>query len=283
MPRLHAGKNIDKLSRSVVGLRNVPQEGLTQQIVRKFRLLVLRGRIKSGDYLPPERQFATMLGVSRSSLRGALKALQIMGALEVRQGTGTYLTEAAKEILATPTKAFHPSEVLSQAELFEARRWIEAGAAATAVDRATEADLAAIRAEYEAMKKCAADKNIPRYGRHDMAFHQAIAAASGNRFFIWFLATANKALFRELWKRPLPIDVNCSLRGHERILRTIEARDRAAAQEEMLNHLSYRSYFAEQDSTADLRFVAERSLGKMRSRAGGRVDLPPSARQIQAR
>jgi len=133
------------------------------------------------------------------------------------------------------------------------------------------------------MKKCAADKNIPRYGRHDMAFHQAIAGASGNRFFIWFLATANKALFRELWKRPLPIDVNRSLRGHERILRTIEARDRAAAQEEMLNHLSYRSYFAEQDSTADLRFVAERSLGKIRSRAGGRAELSPSAGQIQAR
>ena len=109
-----------------------------------------------------------------------------------------------------------------------------------------------MRAEFEAMKTSAATQNIALYGKHDMAFHQAIADASGNKFFVWFVATANRVLFRELWKRPLHIDVESSLQRHEKILRTIEAKDCAAARAEMLNHLSYTSYFIDQSTLVDL-------------------------------
>ena len=245
-----ANKSI--LTRIAAELGDVRRETLTEQLVQKLKSLILREMIVPGERLPPERELAAMLRVSRASLRGALKVLQIMGVLEVKQGSRTYLTEAAKEILSVPPRVLVPPRGLTQAELFEARRAIEAESAATAAERATEADLQEMRAEFEAMKMSAASYDVALYGKHDMAFHQAIADASGNKFFVWFLVTANKVLFRELWKRVRHIDVDSSLLGHEKILRTIEAKDRAAARAEMLNHLSYTSYFVDRGKLVDL-------------------------------
>ena len=238
----------DILIRIAGELGGLRRESLTEQLVQKLKSLIVRGIIVPGEYLPPERELAAMLRVSRPSLRGALKALQIMGVLEVRQGSRTYLTEAAKEILSAPSDLLVPEQGLTQAEIFEARRAIEAEAAATAAERATHADLECIRREFEAMRASAVDRNVSLYGQHDMAFHEAIADASGNKFFIWFVVSVNKVLFEELWSGPLQIDINRSLEGHEKILRTIEANNRAAARAEMLNHLAlsaYTSYFTE--------------------------------------
>ncbi len=258
---VRTSKQVNILTRIAGELGDVRRETLTEQLVQKLKSLILREMIVPGECLPPERELAAMLRVSRASLRGALKVLQIMGVLEVRQGSRTYLTAAAKEILSVPPRVLVPPQGLTQAELFEARRAIEAESAATAAERATETDLERMRAEFDAMKSSAASHDIPLYGKHDMAFHQSIAEASGNKFFVWFLATANRALFRELWKRPPHIDVNRSLQGHERILKTIEAKDRAAARAEMLNHLSYMSYFVDQSTLVDLSAPATHARG----------------------
>lgn len=247
--------DLRKLDRIAQQLGSVKREGLTEQLVQKLATLVVRGVIKPGESLPPERELAEMLSVSRSSLRQALKAMQVMGVLEVRQGSGNYLTPDAKEILSVPPQILVPLPGLSQAELFEVRRAMEAESVAAAAERATAADLNRMRQEYEAMRAHTDDPVA--YGRHDIAFHQAIAAASGNRFFQWFLSLANKVLYEALLKRPMKRSLEESLAEHKSILEAIEARNPLAARLEMLRHVSYRKYYMLDDrAPAYLRFLA---------------------------
>jgi len=253
--RASRDRSLKKLDRIAEQLGTVRREGLTQQLVQKFEDLVLHGTISAGERLPPERELADMLGVSRSSLRQALKALQIMGVLEVRQGSGNYLSDNAQEILRVPPKVLVPLPGLSQAELFEVRRALEAESAGSAAQRATEADIERIRQKLAAMRASRNDRFA--YAKHDLAFHHAIATGSGNRFFIWFLALANKVLYNALLGRSMKKSLDHSLREHERILQAIEARDVERARSEMLRHVSYEKYYMLAENTVDdLRFVA---------------------------
>ena len=247
--------HLKKLSRIAEQLGTVRREGLTEQLVDKLESLALRGAIAPGERLPPERELAVMLNVSRSSLRQALKALQVMGVLEVRQGSGNYLSENAREILRVPPEILVPLRGLSQAELFEVRRAMEAEGAAAASQRANKADLQKMRAELERMHASLGNRFV--YARHDIAFHHAIALASGNRFFIWFLALANKVLYSALLSRPMKRSIENSLHEHERILEAIEARNAERARLEMLGHVDYQKYYMlDEKKPADTRFLA---------------------------
>src|SRR5579872_5234284 len=117
-------------------------EGLTEQLVEVMKSWVLNGVIAPGERMPPERELANLLKVSRSSLRPALKTLEVMGVLEARQGSGTYLTESAENILSQPSDLLIPLRGVSFAELFEARRAMEVEAAACAAARANTQDVA---------------------------------------------------------------------------------------------------------------------------------------------
>lgn len=241
-----------KLKQITEQLGTVKREGLAEQVVYKMRTLVLRGTLQPGERLPGERDLARMLSVSRSSLRQALKSLQVMGVLEVQHGSGNYLTSCAKEILEQPAQVLVPLPGLSQAELFEVRRAMETEAAGTAAGRASEKDLEKIRTELEGMRRNQDDRHA--YGKHDLAFHHAIAVASGNRYFIWFLDLANRLLYQALLRRPMRRGLDLSLKEHEDIYNAIERRDAAAAREEMLSHISYQKFY---DGTpADIRFLA---------------------------
>lgn len=254
--RMRSGASLKKLSRIAEQLGTVTREGLTEKLVQKLESLAMRGVISPEERLPPERELARMLGVSRSSLRQALKALQIMGVLEMRQGSGTYLAQRAKEILSVPPKILVPLRGLTQAELFEVRRALEGESAATAAERATDADLHGIRLEVERMRESLDDRFA--YGTHDLAFHQAIATAAGNRFFVWFLGLANKVLCQAWLKRPQQRSLAESQREHESIFRAVESRDPIAAREEMLRHVSYQKYYLlDPKMQAEIGFMAQ--------------------------
>lgn len=268
---MHMNRDFKKLSRIAGEIGTVRREGLTEQLVKKFEELVLRSVIAPGERLPSERELAEMLKVSRASLREALRALKVMGVLEIRQGSGNYLTENAKELLSVPAEVLVPLRGLSEAELFEVRRAMEAEAAATAALRASESDLDKIRAELDGMRGSTNNRFV--YGKHDLAFHHAIAEASGNAFFVWFMKTANKFLYKALLRRPMKRSLQVSLSEHENILRGIEARDPIAARAEMLNHVSYQKYYMlDEKRPAEIRFLAlepsaEPAPGRSRSQS----------------
>jgi GntR family transcriptional regulator, transcriptional repressor for pyruvate dehydrogenase complex len=262
---------LKKLSHIAKELGTVRRIGLTEQLIEKLESLVLKGVLSPGEQLPSERQLAHLLSVSRASLRQALKVLQVMGVLEVRHGSGNYLSEGAEEILKVPPRILVPLRGLTQAELFEVRRSMEAEAAAAAAERATAKDLEAMRIELNGMKENYHDRVA--YGVHDLAFHNAIATASSNRCFIWFLSLANKVLYQALLRRPMPKSMESSIDEHENILQAIEARNPVLARNEMLKHVSYAKYYMlDTKELAEIRFLAYESAGSRTSSGKNHAD-----------
>ena len=115
-----------------------------------------------------------------------------------------------------------------------------------------------MRIELEGMRANSQDRVA--YGTHDLGFHHAIAVASSNRGFIWFLSLANKVLYQALLRRPMSGSMKRSVVEHENILRAIEAGNSDLAREEMLKHVSYTKYYMlESKELAEIRFVAYES------------------------
>ena len=156
---------IDCSGASFMELAPVEFENLTEHLVRRMKTWVVRGLIKPGERLPPEREMATMLEY-RASLRGALKVLQVMGVLDLRQGSGNYLTRDAASILNQPTDLLIPLRGLSFGALFEARRAMECEAAACAAVRGSPADVDRLRREIEHMRQSLLNPVV--YFRHDV-------------------------------------------------------------------------------------------------------------------
>lgn len=232
---------LTKLNHIAREVGTVQRVGLTEQLIKKLKSLVLKGVLSPGEKLPTERELATMLNVSRSTLRQALKALQVMGVLENIQGSGNYLTQASREILREPPSVLVPLNSMTQAEIFEVRRAMEAETAAAAALRATPSDLERMSLEVARME--ANTRNLAVFCQHDLAFHNVLAEASGNRYFMSFLPIVNKILFNSLLHRPLARPREKSNSEHKRIMDSIKAHDPFAARNEILNHLTYGNYY----------------------------------------
>src|SRR5579862_1672224 len=114
---------------------------VTTKLISRFKELIANSTLLPGRRLPAERDFAARLGISRPSLRQALKVLEIMGVISQRVGDGTYLSENAAGILNEPMEFLILMDGISPYELAETRSIMEPEIAALAADRATTDDL----------------------------------------------------------------------------------------------------------------------------------------------
>lgn len=264
-------KELSKLDHIAREVGTVRRTGLTEQLVKKLKSLVLKGVLSPGEKLPTERQLAALLNVSRSTLRQALKALQVMGVIENIQGSGNYLSQASRAILREPPSVLVPLNSMTQAEIFEVRRAMEAETAAAAALRATPADIERMGQEIALME--ANTRNLTAFCEHDLAFHNAVAEASGNRYFIWFLAIANKILLNALMLRPAARPREKTNFEHKRLVDAIKAHDPVGARNEILNHLTYGNYyFLDEKVPVDVQFVAYTTKPSSKSAAYYRTD-----------
>ena len=134
-------------------LTPIDRSGITELVVQRIKELLQQGELKAGSRLPPERELADMLGISRPSLRTALKALSVMGIIRAKPGAGTFIAESLPRIFAAPMEfmtLIHNTEMM---ELFEARRIIETGLVELAAERATAEHLKTMAGEIEGMRK----------------------------------------------------------------------------------------------------------------------------------
>jgi GntR family transcriptional repressor for pyruvate dehydrogenase complex len=205
--------------------------------------MLIRQRIVEGDYrvgerLPTERQLAEEHAVSRNVLREAIRFLAREGLVEVRQGSGTYVTDRTGQALGDSLGLLvdMAGGQSASASLLEARLIIEPSLAALAAARATPAQIAAMRAEIEAMDRAAEDAGA--FIAADQKFHLLIARASANPIVPLMLdpivdkLKANRArIFRSE-------DTVIAQRFHREILGAIERRDGAAAFAAMTRHLT---------------------------------------------
>lgn len=217
-------------------LEPVRRSRIYERIVEQIQALINAGKLRPGDQLPPERELAEMFKVSRTSVREALRALELSGYVEGRQGGGTFVRARSPEDLVQPLGAAMLAGQRELANVFEVREIIEPALARKAARRATPeqiAELEAILAKQEAKVQ-----RGESYPDEDAQFHDTIAVAADNPIVLRLLAAImdllreSRASYLQSGERPVR-----SLEGHRRILEAIRRRDGEAAFQATLEHI----------------------------------------------
>jgi DNA-binding FadR family transcriptional regulator len=216
----------------------VSRSSMAEQVVFKLLAHIRSGNLKAGDRLPTERDLAETIGVSRPTLREALRALIILGAIRSRQGEGMFVSELKAEELLGPLQFFLTLEGCSIDDLYDARALIEGGLARRAAQRADAADVAELARLLELQGT--AVRNPPEYRRHDVAFHKRISDVAGNAFLARIAAALNVIgmEFRETASET-PSVIRQSLADHERVIQAMRKHDGAAADDAMQEHMRH--------------------------------------------
>jgi GntR family transcriptional regulator, transcriptional repressor for pyruvate dehydrogenase complex len=211
------------------------KEDVTATLIGVFKRLISEGSLAPGHRLPSERELAEMFGVSRSSLRQALKVLEIMGVISQRVGDGTYLNTAAPSILAEPMEFLILLDGLSFHELMEARLIVEPELAARAAARATPEDVAELRQALAEMEENQRDH--ARFTEHDLLFHKTIFRIAGNRVCTLMFTVVHQSLERLIHLTSKLVEPKHTLQLHRRIFVAIRRHDADEARRRMTEHL----------------------------------------------
>jgi GntR family transcriptional repressor for pyruvate dehydrogenase complex len=211
------------------------KEDVTVRLLTAFKWLISEGTLSTGARLPAERELAEKFQVSRSSLRQALKVLEIMGVISQRVGDGTYVTSGDSSVLAESLEFLILLNGISFHEVMEARIIVEPELAARAASRATPKDHAALRHEMKAMK--AAGKGRDSIGQHDLEFHKIIFDAAGSRVCSMLFTVIHQSLHKLIEMTSRLVSVEHTLIFHQRIYTAIVQGNPTEARKRMSDHL----------------------------------------------
>jgi GntR family transcriptional regulator, transcriptional repressor for pyruvate dehydrogenase complex len=213
-----------------------PDGQVTELVTRYVRGLILSGELRPGQRLPPERELVTEIGVSRTSARAGLRSLAAKGVLQTKHGTGTFIAEGPPVLDSEPLSFLAALHGFTPHEMFEARCTLEVGVAGLAATHATGEQLLAIAEEVTGMFASLEDPQT--FLVHDIRFHRAVAAASGNPILVSLVQMVS-VIFYELCRRTADQTGNprAVAEMHRAIYQAIRARDRARAQRLMCEHL----------------------------------------------
>jgi len=212
------------------------------QIVDQIINLIRRGEFPDGAQLPPERELAEQLGVSRASLREALSALQILGLVETKPGQGTFIcAEKIPSLLQFDASWLYEDEE-SPFTILQARKTVEPHIAALAATQRSEAALKRLEEILDSVEADPSDRNIFTEG--DRKFHKAIAEATGNPVLLSMMWIVYELMGQKLWLALMmdstlatPGRLQEALAEHRRIYEAIKAQDKEAAAARMREHL----------------------------------------------
>ena len=213
--------------------------GVVEEAIERIRELVASGEWGPGTRLPREADLAAQLGLSRSSLREAVRALALTRVLEVRQGDGTFVSSLEPSVLLEPTRfATHLLHGKTVLELFEVRRMLEPEAAAMAALRADEEIKHGLRRELDRM--FAAGDRADELVAADAAFHDVIGQAPGNAVLRSLLQSLSTSTVRaRLWHGITDRGaLDLARAEHTRIYEAICARDADLARAATLVHIA---------------------------------------------
>ena len=214
----------------------IERNSVADQVAKKILDLVRTGNLKPGDQLPPERDLAQMLQVSRPSLREAMRGLQILGVVKSRQGGGAYISSLDAADLLGPLQFLITLNAQNVHALYESRVLIDGGIARMAAERLSAADLARLQAMVVLQRSLVADPLGFRVS--DLEFHRTIMEATGNPF----LVRVSHSLYvlgmeyRRIASETQGV-LKQSLADHEAIIAAFAARDPAAAEKAMMEHM----------------------------------------------
>ena len=211
------------------------KQDITARLITAFKEMIADGSVTLGQRLPPERDLAESFGVARSSLRQALKVLEIMGVISQRVGDGTYLNTGAAAILGEPMEFLILLDGITFHELMEARLIVEPELTARAAERATAEDISELRGVLTAMEQARGDHS--RFVTVDLLFHNTIFRIAANRVCGLMFTVVHQSLAKlmDLTSQVVPEEHTLAL--HRRIFHAIRKRDPEDARRRMTEHL----------------------------------------------
>jgi len=216
--------------------QELPDTHRTTHVVNHLRSLIENGTLQPGDKIPPEREFARALGVSRASLRTGIGYLAAMGVMKVRHGVGTFVADGPAEFSKASLSMMGALHGFQSWQMFEARLILESNLAALAAERAREEHHTALAeevAEIFASVDSPADFLV-----HDVLFHRILSQASGNPILAALMETITSALYDKRRKTvERSTDLRESAEMHRMIFRAIRSRDPIEARKLMEQHL----------------------------------------------
>lgn len=230
---------------------------LTDEAIDRIREFVQSGRFPPGAKLPPEQELASELGISRSPVREAVKALSVARVLQVRRGDGTYVTSLAPSLLL---EGLGSAVALMQGggvlELTEVRRLLEPAATGLAATRITAEQLEEVHQLLDAMREAVDD--VERLTVLDAAFHSAVIAATGNETLTTLLdGISSRTLRARIWRGTVDHGVtHLTLAQHNAIYTALANHDTAVATAAALIHVDtsehwLRAHLADVDAPAN--------------------------------
>jgi GntR family transcriptional repressor for pyruvate dehydrogenase complex len=219
-----------------MSLQPVRKTAIAETIVARLLDLIKERELGPGDKLPPERELAAMLEVSRPSLREALRALSVLNVIEMRQGDGTYVSSLDPGLLVEHLEfvlALDDSTIL---QLFEARKILEVGIVALAARRITDEEIEAL--EHIVHTTETVDNPID-FLKNDLELHERITEAARNPILARTMASISQlGLASRRRTTAIPGVMPNTVEDHRRIVAALRARDPEAAQQAMLTHLN---------------------------------------------
>jgi GntR family transcriptional regulator, transcriptional repressor for pyruvate dehydrogenase complex len=219
-------------------------EASTDQVVAFVRAQIERGALRPGDRLPAERDLAIQIGVSRPTVRAGLRALAAIGVVRARHGSGTYIPDGPPALGTEPLSFLAALHGFTRDEMYEARRMLEVGAAGLAAERATPEQVATLAEEVASL--FATIPEPERFLVHDINFHRAVAAASGNPIVASLVEMVSALYYesrRDTAARASESDLRDAADMHRRIYQAIRSHDAEQARKAMNDHLIQASQY----------------------------------------
>ena len=221
--------------------RTVRVSRASGDIVQQIKSSIFEGRVAPGDRLPSEKELAAQFGLSRITVRDALRVLESQGLIEIKVGAGggpfvaTPNSEAVTEVLTGMLRL----QGISIKELVEARLVIETAIVTLAAERATADDLQAME-EAIAQARAARATGKQRFTPHSINFHIALAQAAKNQV-LFFTVNSFRTPFYETLDKLAPDDAmgQRAIEDHQKLLEAIAAHDAKRARQVMREHLAY--------------------------------------------
>lgn len=214
----------------------IAKAGVSDILVERILGFVAVGQLQPGDKLPSERELACRFQVSRPTVREAMRALSVLGVIEIRHGGGAYVGTLNAEDLLGPLNFFLSLSNVTVEKLYAARKLIEGEICALAATRATEEQFARIEKLIGEQKRVS--EYAEEYLRLDSLFHQSLGEISENPF----LARASQSLnvlgieFRRKAANTKDTPTR-SIADHCSILEALRARNPEAARQAMTMHM----------------------------------------------
>jgi GntR family transcriptional regulator, transcriptional repressor for pyruvate dehydrogenase complex len=214
----------------------IERSSIAEQVARKLLELIRIRNLKPGDMLPPERELAAMMQVSRPSVREAVRGLQIVGVLKARQGYGVYVSALDAGNLLAPLQFLLTLNAQNIDALYEIRALVDPGVAALACARISEGDIKRLKQLIEAQRGLLLDPLS--YRTSDLKFHTIIWEATGNAIIVrtsmslYLLGLEYRRIASET-----PGVLRQSLLDHEDIVGALEERDSEGVRRGVEKHL----------------------------------------------